>query len=1090
MKKGKYSILLLVLCLCFGITSYAQTDSRQRTPETVITDGLAQLPAQTSKAYNQVIGEMAATGQKGIELLTGMLKPADKAKNATFEYAINSIVNYVSAAGKENMRDGIRKGLISGLDKCTDNPNKAFLMTQLQKLATVSEVPVFEKYLSDSYLQDYAVRALASTPKADNEVTNIIKSGKAPKSSLAYLAYFKKLKGVEPLLLEWTNNADDKTLAAVYNALTVCGSTASIKTLQAAAKAKGYESEPTGATDSYLQLLNNLDDNQAVLKAAKELVKSDKQAIRCSGLELVLKSDRKNVAKNVLAALKDNNNQYRNTALDYAKQYAGDGIFSTVASKFKSLSTDAQTDVVRWLGNNHVTAQTDLVVDAMNSDNEELSTAAIQAASKIGGDKALNGLVSMLTKGGTKAEAASQAFLSFNGDIASGVSSALNSSDANVQKAALKLASTRRIYSTYNKVIELTKSSDASIQNAAYDALKGVAKSNNFNDICNMLESSTGDATAKLQAAAKSSIQDQTADQQYNYIASRLGNKSKAALYYPLLAQAGNSQAIAKLQQEYANGSSKDEAFKALLQVNNPEMIDVLYKLAKDNASSKDAILARYLTLVKGAGKSAVENYLLYSRALDLQPSEKVQSSFVSALGSCKILPSLMLAAKYLDNKTTSFAAATTVKDIVAKTADLQKGAEIKAALEKAQSVFKAEKDKGNADAGYAVDEIAGILAKYDAASGYKTAVAKADNGFKQDGPYENFEMYFEWDATGAPTLNLRSMPIVKLEKSGISYVYGDKKVAANDGWNLIYVKMLNDRLLLEVNGQAVVKNAIVKNVPETKDALVKGAIQLVAGAKGENVYVRNVYINELPTTPIFKLSAEEAKQGFEVLFDGRSLDKWHGNTSAYVPVDGNIYVTAKYGGTGNLYTKKNYSDFIFRFEFFFDVPAVNNGVGIRTGKDVTGVDAAYEGMEIQVLDHDDPVYQGYPFGYTGLRPYQNHGSVYGVITPEHIDFGPIKQWHTEEIKAVGDHITVTVDGKVVLDGNIREACQGHNVAPDGGKQNPYTLDHKNHPGLFNKEGYISFCGHGAGVKFRNVRVLDLSKKATKSTKSTKAKKK
>ncbi len=1090
MKKGKYSILLLVLFLCFGITTYAQTDSRQRTAETIITDGLAQLPAQTSKAYNEVIGEMAATGQKGMEMLAGMLKPADKAKNATFEYAINSIVNYVSAAGKENMREGIRKGLIAGLDKCTDNPNKAFLMTQLQKLSTVAEVPVFEKYLGDSYLQDYAVRALAATPNIDNEITSLIKSGKAPKSSLAYLAYFKKLKGVEPILLEWAKSGDDKTLSAVYNALSVCGSTASIKTLQAAAKAKGYVLEPTSATDAYLQLLENLDDNAAVLKAAKELLKNNNQAIRCSGLKLLLKSDRKNVTKNILAALKDGNNQYRNTALFFARQYAGTSIFNTVASKFKSYSVGAQTDIVRWLGNNHIADQTNLVVNAMNSDNDELAIAAIQAASKIGRGSALTGLIGMLAKGGSKAEAATKAFLSFNGNISEGVVSALNSTDPKVQTAALKLASARRIYSAYGKVIALTNSSDASIKNAAFDALKGVARSNNFGDICNMLESSTGDATAKLQAAAKSAIQDQTADQQYNLVVNRLGNKAKAPLYYPLLAQAGNSQSIAKLQQEYTNGSSKEAAFNALLQVNNPEMIDVLYKLAKDNASSKDAILARYLTLVKNAGKSETEMYLLYSRALDLNPSAKVQGSLVSALGSSRILPSLMLAAKYLDNQSTSFAAASTIREIVSKVASLQKGADVKAIIEKAKGIFQAAKDKGDADAGYAVDDLSGMLAKFDAAGGYKTVLDSSDKGFKKDGPYENFEMFFEWDATGAPDLILRSMPIVKLQKAGISYVYGDKKVAAQDGWNLIYVKMLNDRLFIEVNGQTVAQNAIVKNVPETKAALAKGAIQLAAGNKGENVYVRNFYLNELPATPIFKLSPEEEKQGFEVLFDGRSLDKWHGNTTAYVPIDGNIYVTASYGGTGNLYTKKNYSDFIFRFEFYFDVPAVNNGIGIRTGKDVTGVDAAYQGMEIQVLDHDDPVYQGYPFGYTGLRPYQNHGSVYGVITPEHIDFGPIKQWHTEEIKAIGDRITVTVDGKVILDGNIREACQGHNVAPDGGTKNPYTLDHKNHPGLFNKEGYISFCGHGAGVKFRNVRVLDLSKKATKATKSTKAKKK
>ena len=157
----------------------------------------------------------------------------------------------------------------------------------------------------------------------------------------------------------------------------------------------------------------------------------------------------------------------------------------------------------------------------------------------------------------------------------------------------------------------------------------------------------------------------------------------------------------------------------------------------------------------------------------------------------------------------------------------------------------------------------------------------------------------------------------------------------------------------------------------------------------------------------------------------------------------------------------------MYRFEFCFEQPGVNNGIGIRTH---IGTDAAYDGMEIQVLDHDDPI-------YAGLHPYQQHGSVYGIIVPKHVKFGKLGTWNTEEIRAVGDHITVTVNGEVILDGNIREACQGHNVAPDGSDHNPYTVDKKNHPGLFNRDGYVSFCGHGPGVKFRNVRILDLSKK-------------
>lgn len=232
--------------------------------------------------------------------------------------------------------------------------------------------------------------------------------------------------------------------------------------------------------------------------------------------------------------------------------------------------------------------------------------------------------------------------------------------------------------------------------------------------------------------------------------------------------------------------------------------------------------------------------------------------------------------------------------------------------------------------------------------------------------------------------------------------------------------------------------------------------------------------ISELKPSPVYVLSDEEKKQGFELLFDGTNLDNFVGNKVGYVPINGCINVTANYGNESNLYTKKEYRDFIFRFEFCFLRPGVNNGVGIRTPM---GVDAAYDGMcEVQILDHDDPI-------YAGLREYQVHGSVYGVIPAKRIKHKPLGEWSEEEIRVQGNHITVTVNGEVIVDGDIKEACKGHNVAPDGSGNNPYTVDHRNHPGMFNKTGHIGFLGHGAGLKFRNVRVLDLTKAPAKGKK-------
>lgn len=217
---------------------------------------------------------------------------------------------------------------------------------------------------------------------------------------------------------------------------------------------------------------------------------------------------------------------------------------------------------------------------------------------------------------------------------------------------------------------------------------------------------------------------------------------------------------------------------------------------------------------------------------------------------------------------------------------------------------------------------------------------------------------------------------------------------------------------------------------------------------------------------PVSELTEEEKSRGFEMLYDGTDLDKWIGDKVGYTSINGVINVTADFGlDSGNLYTEKEYRNFIYRFEFLFMEPAVNSGVGIRTPM---GVDAAYYGMcECQILDHDDPV-------YVGLEPYQVHGSAYGIIPAKRVVHKPVGEWNYEEIEVRGDYIKVTLNGEVILEGNLKDACNGHNVAPDGGEVNPHTPDHRNHPGMFNHKGHISFCGHGKGLQFRNIRILDL----------------
>src|SRR5262245_56754468 len=108
-------------------------------------------------------------------------------------------------------------------------------------------------------------------------------------------------------------------------------------------------------------------------------------------------------------------------------------------------------------------------------------------------------------------------------------------------------------------------------------------------------------------------------------------------------------------------------------------------------------------------------------------------------------------------------------------------------------------------------------------------------------------------------------------------------------------------------------------------------------------------------------IARADAEEGFESLFDGTNLDKWtlinkHG--AGYV-IENGILVCPIDGG-GYLFTTKEYSNFVFRFEYKLEKGG-NNGVGIRAP--FVG-DAAYMGMEIQILDDDAEQ-------YANLQPYQ-----------------------------------------------------------------------------------------------------------------------
>lgn len=191
---------------------------------------------------------------------------------------------------------------------------------------------------------------------------------------------------------------------------------------------------------------------------------------------------------------------------------------------------------------------------------------------------------------------------------------------------------------------------------------------------------------------------------------------------------------------------------------------------------------------------------------------------------------------------------------------------------------------------------------------------------------------------------------------------------------------------------------------------------------------------------------------GFVPLFDGQSLAGWTGSVDGYKVEDGAIVCIPESGG--NLFTARQYDDFVLRFDFKL-TPGANNGLAIRSP---LANDVAYSGMELQILDDESSK-------YATLEPYQYHGSIYGVAPAKRGHLKPAGVWNEQEVTAKGSQITVKLNGEVIVDQDLNDFATSA------------TVDGKAHPGLQRRQGHIGFLGHGSRVDIRNIRIReDLNK--------------
>ncbi len=207
-------------------------------------------------------------------------------------------------------------------------------------------------------------------------------------------------------------------------------------------------------------------------------------------------------------------------------------------------------------------------------------------------------------------------------------------------------------------------------------------------------------------------------------------------------------------------------------------------------------------------------------------------------------------------------------------------------------------------------------------------------------------------------------------------------------------------------------------------------------------------------------LTKKEKTDGWELLFDGKSMDKWRGYQKEDMPegwvIEGDSIVMT--GGGGDIVTREQFDNFELKLEWKIQEGG-NSGIFYRANEDHPRI---YESApEMQVLDnnkHND-----------GKNTLTSAGANYGLIAAVRDVTRPIGEFNEVMILVNGNHVEHHLNGVKLLE---------YELGSDEWKELVAKSKFKDWPdyGKLSK-GYIGLQDHGDKVWYRNIKIRRLNEK-------------
>ena len=319
------------------------------------------------------------------------------------------------------------------------------------------------------------------------------------------------------------------------------------------------------------------------------------------------------------------------------------------------------------------------------------------------------------------------------------------------------------------------------------------------------------------------------------------------------------------------------------------------------------------------------------------------------------------------------------------------------------------------------------------------------------------------------------------------------KKLYKNGEWNKFRVEAVGDKIRTWLNGKPVA-NLVDNMTPEGFIGLQVHGIGSKPELAGKTTHWKNIRIlNNATEADMLPMPANvrevsylnntltgwEKKNGWKLLWDGKTTDGWRGAKIDHFPdkgwkiEDGILIVEkadgAESGNGGDIITNKTYGDFILEVDFFITKGA-NSGIKYFVDPELNKGTGSAIGCEFQILDD-----KNHPDAKKGVKGNRTLASLYDLIPANGKFFDPSHQvkrfngigtWNRARIEVHGNKVCHFLNGVKVVE--YERNKQEWKALVDYSKYQKW-------PNFGNaKYGHILLQDHGDEVRFRNIKIKEL----------------